>query len=106
MSLPATQPQNILLSAPVIRSGQRIDAVSIRQVRAADLAGIKLSDLVVSDVNTLIQALPRCTVPPLTEDEVAFLSVTDLVQLANALCLQLVTPAPADEADPYEGVLQ
>jgi hypothetical protein len=106
MNQPATQSQNILLSAPVIRAGQRIDSVSIRQVRTADLIGIKLSELVVSDVNALIQVLPRCTVPALTEDEVSFLPASDLVQLANVLCLQLMTPAAEGEGVQHEGVLQ
>lgn len=106
MNASATQAPNILLTAPVIRTGQRIDAVSIRQVRTADLVGIKLSELVVSDVNALIQALPRCTVPALTEDEVSFLPAADLVQLANVLCLQLMTPGAAGDSAEHEGVLQ
>lgn len=75
----------IALSVAIKRtSGEEITEVTItdtmKQVGA--LRGLKLYDVMTSDVNALITLLPRVTHPRLTEAEIITMNVQDFSQFA------------------------
>ena len=106
MNTPPNSMPSVMLSAPIIRDGRRLETVSVRHPLAGDLVGLRLSELFACDVGSLIKALPRCTTPPLSEEEVAFLPASDLLQLANALCMYITSAAQPAGAPSHEGALQ
>ncbi|WP_387467767.1 phage tail assembly protein [Photorhabdus sp. RM323S] len=91
--------KTITLSEPLERhNGETITQVTItdtmKQVGA--LRGLKLYDVMTSDVNSLITLLPRVTQPRLTEAEISSMGIQDFTQLASGVADFL---APSSEAD-------
>ncbi|MDB6374521.1 phage tail assembly protein [Photorhabdus bodei] len=92
-------PKTITLSEPLERhNGEKITEVIItdtmKQVGA--LRGLKLYDVMTSDVNSLITLLPRVTQPRLTEAEINSMGIQDFTQLASGVADFL---APSSEVD-------
>ncbi|KMW71168.1 phage tail protein [Photorhabdus luminescens subsp. luminescens] len=90
--------KTITLSEPLERhNGEKITEVIItdtmKQVGA--LRGLKLYDVMTSDVNSLITLLPRVTQPRLTEAEISGMGIQDFTQLASGVADFL---APSSEA--------
>lgn len=74
---------SIALDQPIVRGDTSIDGVQIRKPMAGELRGLKLTEVVQADVDAMIVLLPRITVPPLTEEEVAAMGVADFVECSN-----------------------
>ncbi|WP_034911913.1 phage tail assembly protein [Erwinia sp. 9145] len=74
---------SITLDTPVKRGEQVIDVVTLIKPNAGTLRGVGLAALANAEVDALIKVLPRMTLPSLTEQEVAALSLPDLVTLAG-----------------------
>jgi len=75
----------VQLSKPVTRGETEITSVTLREPRAGELRGLKLTDIVQLDVTALITLVPRISDPALTPDEVAGLSPRDFTQLGGAV---------------------
>jgi len=79
--------KTITLTTPVKRNGKEITEVTITEAmkQTGSLRGLKLYDVMTSDVDSLIKLLPRVTSPSLTEVEVVMLNVQDFSQLASGI---------------------
>jgi len=76
----------ITLSEPIQRTGgAAIEAITLRKPKAGELRGLKLQDLMQSDVNTIIAVLPRISQPFITDAEAASLSCEDIAEIGGAI---------------------
>ena len=73
----------VALDQPITRGDTKIDSLQIRKPGTGELRGLKLTEVVQSDVDSLIVLLPRITIPNLTEDEVAQMDLADFVECCN-----------------------
>lgn len=67
------------------RGSDVIQSITLRKPKTGALRGLKLSDVLSSDVNALIQLLPRITNPALTAAEIADLDPADFTSLATGV---------------------
>ncbi|MCC8379576.1 phage tail assembly protein [Xenorhabdus sp. PB30.3] len=84
-----------------LTNGKTITEVEItdtmKQVGA--LRGLKLWDVMSSDVNTLITLLPRVTHPRLSEADITTMPIQDFTQLAEGIANFLAPTSPANETN-------
>lgn len=73
----------VTLETPVKRGGQIIESVTMITPNTGTLRGVSLASVANSDIDALIKVLPRMTMPSLTEQEVAALSLPDILALAG-----------------------
>lgn len=73
----------VTFEAPVKRGGQIIESVTMITPNTGTLRGVSLASVANSDIDALIKVLPRMTMPSLTEQEVAALSLPDILALAG-----------------------
>lgn len=71
----------VTLEKPIVRGEQKIEKVQLRKPDSGELRGISLVDLGQMEVTALHKVLPRITIPPLLEHEVAKLDPADLLEL-------------------------
>ncbi|MDX7988234.1 phage tail assembly protein [Xenorhabdus sp. 12] len=94
--------KKITFSNPMkLANGTTITEVEItdtmKQVGA--LRGLKLWDVMTSDVNAMITLLPRVTHPRLSEADVATMPVQDFTLLAEAIANFLAPTSPTSETN-------
>ena len=82
--------KTITLEQPIQRGESTIDTVELRKPVSGELRGANLTDLIQMDVTALHKVLPRITVPPLTEHEVAQLDPADLLQFGTMVAVFLL----------------
>lgn len=75
----------VQLDTPIVRGEQIIDTVSISKPDTGRLRGVKLFDLLQTDVDTMIKVVPRISSPALAEHEVAALDPADLLAVSTAV---------------------
>ncbi|WP_258306078.1 phage tail assembly protein [Enterobacter sp. CGMCC 5087] len=82
----------ITLSVPVERGGGSIASVRITDAvrQPGSLRGLKLYDVMQSDVDSLIKLIPRVTEPALMEHEILTMDNRDFVALATGIVSFLV----------------
>jgi hypothetical protein len=73
----------VALDVPIVRGDTTIATVQIRKPGPGEMRGLKLVEVVHADVDTMIALLPRITVPPLIEQEVADLDLADFIECCN-----------------------
>lgn len=88
----------IVLQTPIKRGKSVIKEVSLTDAlkQAGSLRGLKMYDIITTDVNALIKLLPRVTSPALTEIELVTMDTWDFSQLAQEVVTFL---QPASEGD-------
>jgi hypothetical protein len=74
---------SITLENPIIRGEMFIDKVKLRRPKSGELRGLKIFDVVTTDMDTMIKLLPRITEPPLTEDDIENLELADIFLLTT-----------------------
>lgn len=91
--------KSIALFTPVTRGKSTVKDVTITDAmkQTGSLRGLKLYDVMSSDVDSLIKLLPRITSPALTEAEVTGLHPSDLAQFAVAVADFLAPPSAQSE---------
>lgn len=87
-NLPGVTPMNtktvtVTLEEPIVRGDQKIESLALRKPTAGELRGIKLADLLHSDVGSVLALLPRISSPTLTPQEAANLDTADLAAVAG-----------------------
>ncbi|MDD9341743.1 MAG: phage tail assembly protein [Providencia heimbachae] len=92
----------ITLSTPFkLDTGAEITEITItdtmKQVGA--LRGLKLYDVMMTDVDSLIKLLPRVTSPRLTEKEISTLPIADFAELAQGVANFLTPTSPPEQTD-------
>ncbi|WP_186371993.1 phage tail assembly protein [Yersinia alsatica] len=88
----------VVLQTPIKRGKTVINEVSLTGAlkQAGSLRGLKMYDIITTDVNALIKLLPRVTSPALTEIELVTMDTWDFSQLAQEVVTFL---QPASEGD-------
>lgn len=91
----------VTLVKPVIRKNSEVKEVTVTEAmqQTGSLRGLKLYDVMTSDVDSLIKLLPRVTSPALTEVEVSQLDVRDFAELSKEVADFL---APSSETSTTE----
>lgn len=89
----------VVLQTPIKRGKTVIKEVSLTGAlkQAGSLRGLKMYDIITTDVNALIKLLPRVTSPALTEIELVTMDTWDFSQLAQEVVTFL---QPASEGEP------
>ncbi|MCW2370190.1 phage tail assembly protein [Sphingobium sp. B11D3D] len=95
---------HVILENPIKRGDTEIRRVDLRKPKAGELRGISLQALGQSDVQSLITVIPRITMPPLTEPEVANLEVEDLAAFGNVIFGFFLTPAQRQRIEESLGI--
>lgn len=75
----------VVLQTPIKRGKTVINEVSLTGAlkQAGSLRGLKMYDIITTDVNAMIKLLPRVTSPALTEIELVTMDTWDFSQLAQ-----------------------
>ncbi|WP_315708999.1 phage tail assembly protein [Brenneria uluponensis] len=93
--------QLIVLQTPIQRAGGDVAEVTITDTlrHAGSLRGLKVYDVMTSDVDALMTLLPRVTQPALLKEELAKMDIWDFCQLTNAVATFLQPSLAANEAE-------
>lgn len=84
--------QNLItLETPIQRGELTISQIELMKPNAGTLRGVRLYDLVQSDVDALLTILPRITTPNLTKAECLTLDPVDLVEVGGKV-ISFLTP--------------
>ena len=75
----------IPLDEPIIRGKQTIDSIQIRKPGASELRGLSAVTLSTLEFDAIAKILPRISVPPLTEAEVAQLGADTMLDVSEEL---------------------
>ena len=73
----------VTLDQPIVRGETSIPTLQIRKPGPGELRGLSLRTLCEADADAMLALLPRITMPPLTDDEVAALDLADFVECCN-----------------------
>lgn len=88
-------PNTVTLSAPVKIDGKDETKITLRKPKAGELRGLKLAEILMMDVATMIKLVPRISMPPLSEDQVADLEPEDLSALSTKVMTFFTSKAQA-----------
>lgn len=72
----------VTLEQPIVRGETKIDKVTVLKPNSGALRGVRLQPLMDMDVDSMMQVLPRITMPTLTKQDVLSLTAGDLVNLS------------------------
>jgi hypothetical protein len=75
----------LTLGEPIKRGEQLLDTIHVRKPKSGELRGLSLQDLLRADITSLLQLVPRVTVPPLTAVEADNLAPDDLAQFGGII---------------------
>lgn len=81
---------------PIEQAGQSIKKVRLRRPVTGDLRGLKLFEIMQSDINTMIRLLPRITEPALAPDTILALPVADMTGLSGRVISFFISPRQQD----------
>lgn len=87
----------VTLEQPIRRGNDSISSITLRKPKTGALRGLKLSELLTLDVESLIKLLPRISSPVLTEADIHNLEPADFTQLATGVIgffVSTTTPSP------------
>lgn len=93
--------KTITLKQPITRGETQITEIQVRKPNVPALKGLKLLDLMQSDVNALSTLLPRITQPMLTKADIDRLDVADFTKLTGAV-FEVMGVGEDDEAEAEE----
>lgn len=79
------QTKTVTIKQPILRGETEIAEITVRKPNVIALKGLKLLDLMQSDVNSLTQLLPRITMPMLTKSDIEKMDVADFTKLTAAV---------------------
>ncbi|MCK3658539.1 phage tail protein [Pasteurellaceae bacterium Pebbles2] len=84
----------VSLSLPIMRGEKAINEIQVIKPTVPALKGLKLLDLLQSDVNALMLLLPRVTQPMLHKNDFETMAVSDFTELTTAV-IGFLTPTSA-----------
>ena len=91
---------SVTLETPIQRGDTTIACVTLRKPKSGELRGLKLSELLATDVDAMLTLLPRITRPTLVAHELAALDPVDLTQLAGEVAGFLLPKAARASLNP------
>lgn len=77
--------KTVTLTEPVQRGDTTIASVTLREPRAGDMRGLKLTDVLQMDFATMRRLIPRISEPGLAPDELDALPGGDFVTLSGTV---------------------
>lgn len=77
--------KTITLKQPIVRGETEIRDIQLRKPNVPALKGLKLLDLMQSDVNAISTLLPRITQPMLTKADIDKLDIADFTAMTGAI---------------------
>lgn len=92
-----TNRNTVKLTNPILRGEQKYTEITVIKPTVAALKGLKLLDVMQSDVNALTVLLPRVTQPMLHKNDFDSMDIQDFTALATETIGFLV---PNSEAEP------
>lgn len=87
------------LVQPISRGETKITDVALRMPDTGALRGLKLTNVLQMDVNTMQVLIPRISEPALLPDEVAALSPANLLLLSDEVVSFFMNPADLRAAE-------
>lgn len=81
----------VSLETPITRGDTKISSVTVRKPGTPELRGLKLQDIIMSDVDAHVKLLPRIT--DLAVNEIAKIDPADLAELIGTVQLFFMTKA-------------
>lgn len=84
----------VKLSAPIKRGEKEFNEITVSKPTVPALKGLKLVDVMQSDVTAFTVLLPRITQPVLHKNDFDTMNVSDFVGLAEAVVNFLVPSSP------------
>lgn len=95
-SVTAPVTRTVTLQHPIQRTGGPVETLTLRKPKAGELRGLKMTDLMAADVNTVIEITPRICSPMIIREEVAGLEADDFAELAGTIVGFFMTSAQQD----------
>ena len=96
-----TNTKTITLKQPITRGESQITEIQVRKPNVPALKGLKLLDLMQSDVNAVSTLLPRITQPMLTKADIDRLDIADFTKLTGAV-FEVMGVGEEDETESEE----
>lgn len=91
---------DVTLSKAVQIDGKEVTGIDLRKPKSGELRGLKLTDILQMDVDSMITLLPRISMPPLSGVQAGNLEPEDLTALSVKAVSFFAKPgqleAPAD----------
>ncbi len=91
------KPNTVILSTAITVDGKDVTEVQLRQPKAGELRGLKITEVLQMDVNAMMALLPRITTPTIIDSQISALSPADLTSLASEAVLFFVSPSKLKE---------
>lgn len=94
--------KKVNLEDGIKRGDKEIKEISLRRPTAGELRGLKILDLINLDTNSLMNFIPRVTVPSINSQELNLMSPSDFVTLASESVAFLAPREPVNTDFPTE----
>lgn len=88
--------QTVTLRRPVTIDGRETAEITLREPTTGDLRGLKLTEVLQGSAAAIIKLVPRISTPPLSEAQVAALSMHDVTALFGGIMGFLTDGAPTE----------
>ena len=88
----------VKLASPVKLGDKKVSEFVLTEPSAGQLRGVKLGELLMMDVSTMIKVIPRITSPAITEAQVAGLNPAQLTAFSGEVVSFFATKAQLAEA--------
>lgn len=85
--------ETVDLEEPIVRGETSFPTLTLRKPSAGELRKLSLKDLINSDIDAILELLPRISDPILTDHEVNNISPGDLAQVGGVIRGFFLTPA-------------
>lgn len=89
----------IMLEEPIERGDQKIESIKLRKPSSGELRGLTWADLTQMKVDTLIELLPRISMPTITKIEAAAMDPADQLQCVQVVGDFFLTKGMREEAN-------
>lgn len=77
--------ETIDLAEPIVRGETTIEQLTLRKPKSGELRGLTLTDVIGTDIATILKLIPRISEPVLTDDECQNLDPADLNEIGGAI---------------------
>jgi len=75
----------VTLQSPIARGDDSITSIRLRKPKAGELRGLKLENILTSEVTTILSLLPRISEPPLLAHDCEELDPADLAEIGGVI---------------------
>lgn len=87
----------VTLIRPIMRGDSAINSITLREPNAGSLRGVRLTDLLNGDVDSVAKVLPRISEPAVQAHEITLMSAADLALVSGEIMSFFMPPEPVTE---------